>query len=59
MEENERIDKYLDFARELKKLEPESNYDTNCNRYPWNGIKNQIKRPEKMKIRSRVDGEYW
>ena len=33
----ENIDKYLDFARELKKLQNMSDSDTNCSWCTWNG----------------------
>ena len=38
IKENEKRDKYLDLARELKKaMEHAGDGDTNCNRYTWNG----------------------
>ena len=36
LNENEKKDKYIDLARELKKtMEPESDVYTNCNWYSW------------------------
>ena len=46
LKENEKKDKYLDLARELKKKEHESDGDTNC--------KGLVQELEDFKIRGRV-----
>ena len=44
MNENEKIGKYLDFVRELKKLvEQEGDSDTINSWNPWNGFQNAKK----------------
>ena len=53
--ENEKRDKYLDLARELKKtMEHESDNDKNCNRCTRYGYQRSVKGHENLEIRGHI-----
>ena len=53
MKENEKTDKYLDLAKELKKaMEREYDGDTKCSWFAWKGLE---RRREELEIRGRID----
>ena len=56
IEENEKRDKYLDFARDINKtMEHEGDCDTNCNWYTWNDHYGLVWGLEKLEIGGRAE----
>ena len=56
LKENEKRDKYLDLARELKKTVKHEG-DTNCNWCTWNDLQGLSKRAGRVRNR-RMSGDY-
>ena len=55
IKESEKIDKYLNFERDLKKLEHEFNNDTNCSWYVCKSPKGLEEKLEELVIRRRIE----
>ena len=52
IKESEKIDKYFNLAKKTEKIvKHESDGDTNCNWYTWNG---SLKRLEKLEFKGRI-----
>ena len=58
IKENEKINKDLDFARELKRVEHEVNGDNNCSWCPWSDHQRLEKKPRRVGNQKNVDNSF-